>query len=123
MYKIKSFTDLNAWKEGHKLVLQIYRITKLFPSEERFCLIDQMRRCVISITSNIAEGFSRRSKKEKAQFFYMALGSVTELQNQLLIARDLNYISSAEFKNIEDQTVVVSKLVNGLIKSSKALNS
>ncbi|MEK7534394.1 MAG: four helix bundle protein [Patescibacteria group bacterium] len=123
MYKIKSFTDLNAWKEGHKLVLQIYRITKLFPSEERFCLIDQMRRCVISITSNIAEGFSRRSKKEKAQFFYMALGSVTELQNQLLIARDLNYISSAEFKNIADQTVVVSKLVNGLIKSSKALNS
>lgn len=123
MYKIKSFTDLNAWKEGHKLVLEIYRITKLFPSEERFCLIDQMRRCVISITSNIAEGFSRKTNKEKAQFFYMALGSVTELQNQLLISRDLGYLKAEEFKEVANKTVVVSKLINGLIKSSKTLNT
>ena len=123
MYKIKSFTDLNAWKEGHKLVLEIYRITKLFPSEERFCLIDQMRRCCVSITSNIAEGFSRRTKKEKAQFFYMALGSVTELQNQLLISRDLDYLKAEVFTEIANRTVVVSKLVNGLIKSAKILNT
>lgn len=121
--KIKSFTDLNAWKEGHNLVLNIYKITKAFPSDEKFGLIDQMRRCAVSITSNIAEGFSRKTKKEKAQFFYMTLGSVTELQNQLLIVKDLNYINITAFRKIADQTVVVSKLVNGLIKSAKALNT
>lgn len=121
--KIKSFTDLNAWKEGHQLILAIYRVTKLFPSEERFGLIDQMRRCVISITSNISEGFSRRSKKEKSQFFYIALGSITELQNQLLVARDVGYISSSVFQELAEKTVIVSKLVNGLIKSSRILTT
>jgi len=123
MYKIRSFTDLNAWKEGHNLVLIIYKITKTFPIDEKFGLIDQMRRCVVSITSNIAEGFSRRTKKEKSQFFYMVLGSVTELQNQLLISRDLGYLKAEDFKEIANKTVVVSKLVNGLIKSSKAFNT
>lgn len=115
--KIKSFTGLHAWQEGHKLVLEVYIITKKFPPDERFGLTSQMQRCVISITSNIAEGFSRRSKKEKAQFLYIALGSVTELQNQLLIARDLGYITQEIFKDLADRTVIVSKLVNGLIKS------
>src|SRR5438067_692650 len=115
--KIKSFTDLHAWQEGHKLVLIVYKITKQFPDDEKFGLSNQMRRCVVSITSNIAEGFSRRGKKEKAQFLYMALGSVTELQNQLLIARDLHYTSNIEFQNAAEKTVIVSKLANGLIKS------
>jgi len=121
--KITSFTDLNAWKEGHRLVLEVYKITKSFPTDERFGLIDQMRRCAVSITSNIAEGFSRRSKKEKAQFFYMALGSITELQNQLLIARDIKYISQEVFHELAEKTIVVSKLTNGLIKSSRILNT
>ncbi len=121
--KIKSFTDLNAWKEGHKLVLSAYKLISIFPKEERVGLSDQMRRSSVSITSKIAEGFSRRSKKEKSQFFYTSLGSVTELQNQLLIARDIGYIKAVEFKNIAEQTVVVSKLVNGLIKSSKILDT
>ncbi len=120
---IKSFTDLNAWKEGHKLVLLIYKFTAPFPKEEKFGLIDQMRRCAVSITSNIAEGFSRRGKKEKAQFFYTALGSVTELQNQLLIARDIGYLSQINFKVLAEKTITVSKLINGLIKSSRILNT
>jgi len=123
MKKIKSFTDLYAWQEGHKLVLDIYKVTALFPQKEQFVLISQMLRCAISITSNIEEGFSRRSKKEAAQFYYIALGSITELQNQLLIARDLNYLSREKFREIADMTVVVSKLVNGLIKSSKILTT
>lgn len=90
--KITSFTKLNAWKEGHTLVLIIYRTTKIFPKEEFFGLINQMRRCSVSITSNIAEGFSRNSWKEKLQFYSMVLGSLTELQNQLIIARDVGYI-------------------------------
>lgn len=116
---IKSFTDLHAWQEGHKLVLAIYKITKQFPDDEKFGLSNQMRRCAVSITSNIAEGFSRRSKKEAAQFFYTTLGSITELQNQLLIAKDILYIPKNIFAEIANQTVLVSKLTNGLIKSSK----
>lgn len=119
--KIKSFTDLDAWKEGHKLVLIIYRVTKNFPKEEMFSLTGQMRRCVVSITSNIAEGFSRHSYKEKLQFYSMALGSVTELQNQVLVARDVGYLSGEEFKEIAEQSIKVHKIINGLIKRSKSI--
>ncbi|MBP6913302.1 MAG: four helix bundle protein [Candidatus Levybacteria bacterium] len=121
--KIHSFTDLNAWKESHMLVLQIYKITKEFSADEKFGLVDQMRRCAVSISSNIAEGFFRRTKKEKAQFFYMALGSLTELQNQLLISRDLTYIDNKTFTDLAEQTVTISKLVNGLVKSSRNFNT
>ncbi len=121
--KIKSFTDLNAWKEGHRLVLMIYEITKGFPKEEVFGLIPQIRRCAVSITSNIAEGFSRQSYKEKVRFYSIALGSTTELQNQLLIAKDVGYITQEKFQNIAKQSVKVHKITNGLIKSSKNLDS
>lgn len=115
--KIISFKDLYAWQEGHKLVLIIYKITADFPKSESYSLIDQMRRSVVSVTSNIAEGFSRSSKKEKIQFYYMALGSLTELQNQLLISKDLSYLNDVGFNAIEAQTITVHKLLNGLIKS------
>jgi len=117
--KIVKFTDLDAWQEAHKLVLEIYEITKKFPKEEMFGLVNQMRRAVISITSNIAEGFSRNSFKEKLQFYSRAQGSVTELQNQLLAAKDIGYISKEKFDNIAQQTVKVHKIINGLIKKSK----
>lgn len=119
--KIKTFTDLNAWKEGHKLVLMIYEITKSFPKEEMFGLVSQMRRCVVSITSNIAEGFSRQSYKEKVQFYSTAEGSVTELQNQLLIARDVEFITKEMFQELAAQSIKVHKIINGLIKSSKTM--
>lgn len=76
-----------------------------------------MRRCVVSITSNIAEGFSRQGIKEKIQFYYMALGSLTELQNQLLVARDVGYLPKEKFNELAKQTVEVNKLINGLIKN------
>lgn len=119
--KIKSFTDLNAWKEAHKLVLIIYQSTSKFPKEEQFGLINQIRRAVVSITSNITEGFSRGSYKEKSQFYAMALGSLTEVQNQLLIAKDLGYISKEIFTKVANNTVTVNKLLNGLIKKSKTM--
>lgn len=118
--KIKSFTNLIVWQEAHKLALEIYRITKSFPREETYSLTDQMKRCSISITSNIAEGFSRQSKKEKIQFYFTAKGSLTELQNQLLLVKDIKYLSSASFKSIAEQTVAVHKLINGFIKSANA---
>ena len=117
--KIKSFTDLNVWREAHKLVLKIYSVTKQFPNEEIFGLSNQMRRSAVSVTSNIAEGFSRISFKEKVQFYSMALASLTELQNQLLISKDVKYISLEQFRNLAQRSVVVHKLINGLIKSSR----
>ena len=120
--KIRSFTDLETWKEGHKLVLMIYEITKLFPKDELFGLVSQIRRCAVSVTSNIAEGFSRQSFKEKIQFYFMSRGSVTELQNQLLVARDVGYLEESKFQEIAEQTVRVHKILNALITASKSRN-
>src|SRR4030043_1279947 len=111
--KIRSFTDLETWKQSHKLAVLIYKITKLFPKEEMFSLINQMRRCSISISSNVAEGFSRQSKKEKIQFYFTAKGSLTELQNQLLLAKDVGYLSKRDFDECAQQTISVYKLFNG----------
>ncbi|EKD85886.1 MAG: S23 ribosomal protein [uncultured bacterium] len=119
MNKITNFKDLYAWQEGHKLVLLIYKLTEKFPQKEMFGLTNQMRRAAVSITSNIAEGFSRRSYKDKSQFYSMALGSLTELQNQLLVAKDVDYLSDSSFEKTSEQTITVSKLINGLIKKSK----
>ncbi|MCK5080787.1 MAG: four helix bundle protein [Candidatus Moranbacteria bacterium] len=116
--KIESFTDLIAWQKGHKIVLSVYSITKKFPKEEIFGLTNQMRRCAVSITSNIAEGFSRKNKKEQKQFYRISLGSLTELQSQLLVARDVKYLSNKEFKKIGENTIEVQKLIFGLIKSA-----
>lgn len=116
---IRSFTDLTVWQEAHKLVLLVYRLTEIFPKKETFNLISQMRRCVVSITSNIAEGFNRRSLKEKIQFYTMAQSSLTELQNQLLIARDIGYMPSEVFNRVAELTITVHKLLTGLIKSTK----
>lgn len=117
--KISRFTDLNAWKQGHVLVLMIYETTKHFPKNEEYSLTNQVRRCAISITSNIAEGFSRSTYKNKVQFYSIALGSLTELQNQLIIAKDVQYLEERQFRRLFDQSTIVHKLINGLLKSSK----
>lgn len=117
---IRTFKDLDAWKEGHKLVLMIYDITKKFPQEEVYGLVSQMRRCAVSTTSNVAEGFSRQSYKEKIQFYSIAQGSLTELQNQLLIAQDVGFVGEDVFRQVDSQTVKVHKIMNGLIKASKS---
>ncbi len=119
--KITSFTQLFAWQEGHQLVLSVYKLIRGFPKDELFGITSQMRRCAVSITSNIAEGFSRNSWKEKLQFYAVSLGSVTELQNQLLISRDVGYITTEEFMAIATKSVSVNKILNGLIKKSKLM--
>jgi four helix bundle protein len=120
--KIRSFTDLNAWRKAHELVLLIYTATRSFPEDEKFGLVQQMRRCVVSIVSNIAEGFSRKSYKEKIQFYSMSLGSSTELQSQLLVSKDLDFIDKHTFEKIATLTAEVNKLLNGLIKKSKSIH-
>lgn len=118
--KIKSFTDLFVWKEGHKLVVLIYRITKTFPKEELYSLIDQMRRAAASVTSNIAEGFGRQTYKEKVQFYYLAQGSLIELKNQILIAKDVGYLNDQDFQALVDQANLTHQLLQGLISKSKS---
>ena len=121
--KIQKFTDLNAWKEGHILVLEIYKITKNFPMDEKYGLTNQIRKAAVSVTSNISEGFSRQSYKEKINFYFISLGSLTEVQNQIIIARDIGHISQNEFIKLAKQSVVVHKLVNGLIRYLKTHNT
>ncbi len=117
--KIQSFTQLRVWKTAHNLVIDIYRTTKGFPLEERYGLVNQMRRAAVSITSNIAEGFSRQGKKEKIQFYYIAQGSNIEIQNQLLIVRDIGYIKKDKFGQLADRSISVAKQLNALISSVK----
>ncbi len=117
--KIKSITQLNTWKEGHKLVILVYKMLGKLPTIEKYAISDQMRRSVVSITSNIAEGFSRKTKKEKIQFYFTAKGSLTELQNQLLIVKDLHYITNNDFTLLAEQTIRVHKLLNGLVNSAE----
>ena|SRR3989344_4776484 len=123
MGNIKTFRDLNAWKEAHRLVLLVYKITDGFPNKEAYALTSQLRRAAISVSSNIAEGFSRRGRKEKILFYSTSLGSLTELQNQLMIARDVGYMTDKTYKEIEERTIVVHKLVNGLIKGVSKLHN
>jgi len=117
--KIKSFTDLKTWQEGHKLVILVYKITKKLPKEEIYSLIDQMRRAASSITSNIAEGFGRRGYKEKIQFYYLAQGSLTELKNQILIAKDVGYLNGEDISSLVEQANTAHQLLQGLITKSK----
>ena len=117
---IKTFKDLEAYKKAHALVLDVYKRTKQFPSEEKFGLVNQMRRCAVSITSNIAEGFSRGTSKDKVQFYTIALGSLRELESQMLISKDLDFLNPENCLGYADQIELVSKLISGLIKSASS---
>lgn len=120
--RIQNFTDLRTWQEGHTLVLSIYSTTKHFPKEETYSLIDQMRRAATSITSNIAEGFGRRTGKERIHFYYIAHGSLTELKNQLIIAKDVGYLPQEAFVAIMGQADTTHRLLNGLLVKTKQLS-
>jgi four helix bundle protein len=117
--KITSFTDLIVWQKGHELVIQVYKITGTFPPKETYSLIDQMRRAASSVTSNVAEGFGRQTYKEKVQFYYLAKGSLTELKNQIYIAKDVGYLKNLESNELFLQANVVDQLLQGLINKSK----
>lgn len=95
---------------------------KIIP-KEMFGLISQMRRCAVSITLNLAEGFSRQTYKDKVQFYSISMGSLTELQNQLLISKDIGYLDTMVFNEIANMSVVVQKLITGLIKKSREIQN
>lgn len=119
--KIRTFKDVIVWQESHKLVLMIYMVTRKFPHEEIFGLTSQMRRSAVSVTSNIAEGFARRSNKEKLHFYTIARGSLVELESQLLVARDVAFFTIKEFDDIYDQLISSHKLLNAFINKTNNL--
>ncbi len=116
--EIQKFTHLIAWQKAHQLVLLIYKTTKDFPADERFGITNQMRRAVISITSNIAEGFGRTTAKDKIHFYTMAKTSLAELENQCIASRDLGFMSTVTFRLFEEQAEVVNKLISALYKTA-----
>lgn len=113
--------DLEAWKLSIEFVSEIYELTKVFPKEELYGLTNQIRRSAISIPSNIAEGSARQSDKEFIQFLHIAMGSLVELETQLIIAKNLSYIGT--INNESDKIVVIRKLITGLIKYLKNKNN
>ncbi len=119
MLKLKnySFETLDVWKDSRMLVLKIYKLTSHFPAEERFGLVSQMRRAVISISTNTAEGSSRESLKDQARFSEIAYGSLLELLNESMLSYDLNYITMAELTDIRFSIDNLSSKLTGLRKS------
>jgi four helix bundle protein len=122
MATIAKFTDLNVWKESHKLTLLVYKYANDFPKQEKFGLISQLKRAVVSIESCIAEGFSRFHYKDRLNFYFDARGSIAEAQMQMIIARDLEYLTKAEFEKVILQSEKVGVILGGLIRSTKKLS-
>lgn len=117
----KAYTDLDVWKGARTLVNDIYDTTKSFPKEEIFGLMSQMRRCAVSIPSNIAEGCGRRHPKDSIRFFFISRGSLYELETQLYISFDQKYINELSLKSILNKLETTRKLLNGFIKYFQSL--
>ncbi|MBI2870453.1 MAG: four helix bundle protein [Candidatus Omnitrophica bacterium] len=116
MGRIKSFKDLELWKKGIELVREVYKLTEKFPAHELYGLVSQMRRSAVSIPSNVAEGFRRRHSKEFKQFLNMTMGSLAELETQLIIANDLSYLKKEDQECVSELIDHVSRMAANLLK-------
>lgn len=114
---VKTHHDLNVWKKAISLVTLIYKYTADFPKEEIYGLISQIRRCAVSIPSNIAEGSTRTTKKDYSYFLAIALGSIAELETQLIISKNLNYLSKTVLNELIDELISIRRMTLGLRKS------
>jgi four helix bundle protein len=114
---IKSFRELEVWKKAHAAVLEVYRITNMFPRSEQFGVVSQLRRAAYSIPANIAEGFGRRSTKELLHFLALANGSLEELGYFLLLSRDLRYLSPLDYDKLHGDLKSVAEMLEALAKS------
>ena len=117
----KDYTDLEVWQECRKLTNLIYRITKLFPKEEQFGLTNQIRRAVVSVCSNIAEGCGRQTAKDTINFLHISRGSLYEVETQCFVAWDQDYITKEQFDDIFKTIQVCKRLLNGFINYYKKL--
>ena len=112
-----SFEKLDAWKLSRKVASEIYIATKKFPSDEKYGLVQQIRRGVLSISSNLAEGSGRQTRKDQCHFYTMAYSSLLEVLNQLIFALDQNWINEDDYKAIRIQIAKLSYMINSLRKS------
>lgn len=118
--KAKTFRDLMVWRKAHEFVLEVYRLTSTFPQIEIYGLVQQMRRAAVSIPANIAEGFTRRGKTDKARFMNIAESSLEESRYYLILAQDLGYAQTDALKNSLQE---VSRLLNAYARSILASGS
>ncbi len=109
-----AFENLNAWKESRKLVVAVYQLLDQFPKFENYALCDQIRRAIVSVPSNIAEGSGRVSSKEQLHFYEISYGSLMEAYNQLILAADLHYIEDKHLAALRPQIDTVARMLNGL---------
>ncbi len=114
--KIRNFKDLKIWQESIGLVEEIYRITKKFPKEEFYGIVNQIRRSAVSLPSNIAEGFMRHHNKEFRQFMFIALASSAEVETQLIISHKLKYITKQELDELSENIDKLNRMIMTLIK-------
>ena len=112
-----AFENMKAWQEARKLVVDVYRLLDGFPKFETYALCDQIRRSVVSVSSNLAEGSGRFSLKEQLHFYEISYGSLMEAYNQLIIAADLNYIGADNLEELRPQIDTVARMLNGLRSS------
>ncbi len=113
------FEKLEVWQRARELVKEIYLISNQFPSDERYGLTSQLRRAAISVSSNIAEGSTRWSKKDKARFYEIAFGSLMEVLNQLILAQDLEYLDTDILESLRPKIDSVGRMLNSLYRSTK----
>jgi four helix bundle protein len=111
MEKIRNFKDLRMWQQGIQVVKQVYLVTRSFPAEERFGLVQQMRKAAVSIPSNIAEGFNRRHLAEKLQFLGIAAGSSAELETQIIIAREIGCLDVKTTSELVQQVEILARMI------------
>lgn len=118
-YIQQGYKSLNVYQKADELVLEIYKITTKFPKSELFGLISQIRRAAISIVANILEGWARKTNKDKIRFYYIARGSLTEVEYYIDLALKLNYLNKNEHDKLDLLRIDVGRLLNGFIKSTK----
>lgn len=116
---LRTYKDLIVWQKSYELTLNIYKIVKKFPGEEKYGIAVQMQRCAVSIPSNIAEGYGRKYTQEYIHFLNIAYGSCCELETQLMLSKDLGFIIDSEYNNIIEAHNDVERLLSALIRSLK----
>jgi four helix bundle protein len=116
---IKGFQDLVVWQKAHRLVLEVYRLTNLFPRSEQFGMVSQLRRAAYSIPANLAEGYGRRSTKELLQFLAVANGSAEELRYFLILSRDLRYVSPQDETQLNREITSIVQMMAALARRLK----
>ena len=116
MKNTHKYENLKVWQLGVKIANLVYGLTREFPQSENFGITSQMRSCAVSVPSNIAEGYRRHSKADFRRFLYISLGSLSELETQLIISKNQKYINAAQFEALRKETQKLSKMLYGLIK-------